>query len=37
MIEHFDERIAGIDESIVERERWLEQDTDRLQQARERA
>jgi Domain of Unknown Function (DUF349) len=33
MVEEFDERIAGIDEHLAERERWLSEDTSRLERA----
>jgi Domain of Unknown Function (DUF349) len=36
MMEEFDERIEGIDESITTREGWLEQDVHRLDEARGR-
>jgi hypothetical protein len=36
MIEELDERIAGIEQSIAERETWLEQDTHKLNDAQAR-
>jgi Domain of Unknown Function (DUF349) len=36
MVEEFDERIAEIEESLVAREEWLEQDVEKLNQAQAR-
>jgi len=36
MLEEFDERIAGVEESLAAREEWLEQDTEKLNQAQAR-
>ena len=37
MVEEFDERIAEIEESLVAREEWLQQDVEKLDQAQARA